>query len=307
MTAQDIAAPAILLAAYALFFVVLLALYTTKQIKWKSRYSFVFSHVVLRLVGMALGVAFAAMNWGSPDGVLIAYLVFSAEGYFSLILCAYRFLVVWQQDYLGVSNLEPRVPKDLPKGEKFRMHLRAPLASVHWALIAANALIISGSSIMAGTIGEDENTDDVKSRMNSAKGLRVAGTAIFLAIGQAFLLVCIQAYRRKGNRTLLLIMATWPFLTIRGVYGIITVLMPEYSYASTEAYAADGFTSKFLAAEHCMGTLMEWSACGLLLLTHFSKLYGEDEMAEDWSGEDKTVVDGEGGTATRKTVSTDQV
>ncbi|GAA5915301.1 hypothetical protein JCM6882_005183 [Rhodosporidiobolus microsporus] len=300
MAASEVAPAALFLALYILFFLLLSALYATKRISWKSRYSLVMFHVVLRVVGMATGVAFALMEWSEGGGqrvdVLIAYLVFSAEGYFSLILCAYRFLVVWQQSRLGASPLEPRISPGTPTRQKWRMHLRAPLASLHWALLAANAFIIAGSSVIAGAIGEEE-TEYIRHRQKTAKGLRVAGTAIFLFAVQVFLLLCFTSARRfkdkRGDRTLFLIAATWPFLTVRGVYGIINVLVDAYSYSSSSVYTRDGFTSTFIIGEHVLGTAMEWLACGSLLATHFSSVVGE-EMVEEWGGAEDGEKEGQG-------------
>lgn len=66
--AADLVPAVLFLVAYAAYFGLLVYLYATKAILWKSRYSFVFTHVVFRLVGMALGVAFASMEWQGEDG-----------------------------------------------------------------------------------------------------------------------------------------------------------------------------------------------------------------------------------------------
>ncbi|GAA5915297.1 hypothetical protein JCM6882_005182 [Rhodosporidiobolus microsporus] len=299
MSSSEVAPAAVFLVLYTAFFLLLSTLYATKRIKWKSRYTFVFVHVTLRVVGMALGVAFSEMEWEEGGGERVdAYLVFSAEGYFSLILCAYRFLVVWQQDRFGSSPLEPRIPKGTPKRQQWRMHLRAPLASLHWALITANALIISGSSIMAGAIGKEDD-EGTRNKQDTAKRLRVAGTVIFLFVVQVFFVLCLfsaRRYNKRGDRTLFLIAATWPFLTVRGVYGILNVLVSAYSYSSSSVYTRDGFTSTFLVGEHVLGTAMEWLACGLLLATYFSRVVGGEGMVEDWAAADRREDEREGET-----------
>jgi cytochrome c oxidase assembly factor CtaG len=86
--AADIAAAAIFLLAYLVYFIILLKLYLQRRIQWKSRYSFLMFHVTLRLVGklvlplgtglpyrstfqltlahltgMALGITFSSMSW----------------------------------------------------------------------------------------------------------------------------------------------------------------------------------------------------------------------------------------------------
>ncbi|GAA5915318.1 hypothetical protein JCM6882_005189 [Rhodosporidiobolus microsporus] len=277
----DVAPPIVFLVAYLFYFVVLLLFYAKGTIRWRSRYSFIMFHVVLRLAGMACGIAFSVLTWEDNEdvkkNVLIAYLVFSAEGYFSLIVCAYRFLIVWQEDRFGASPLEPRIPKGTSFRRRWRMHARAPIALLHWGLISANALIIAGSSIMAGAIGEEGKQNDI----TTGKGLRVAGTAVFLSLAQVFLLLCVKSFRRQGDRTLALITVLWVFLTVRGVYGIISVVLPAYSYSSSEAYTQDGFTSTFLIGEHVMGSLMEWLAAGFLIATHYSSVVGGAELVEE--------------------------
>lgn len=57
-------APAIVfLVLYTAVLLVLGYLYATKAVRWKSRYSFLLFHVVMRVVGMALGVAFSCLTW----------------------------------------------------------------------------------------------------------------------------------------------------------------------------------------------------------------------------------------------------
>ncbi|GAA6022927.1 hypothetical protein JCM10207_006867 [Rhodosporidiobolus poonsookiae] len=291
----DIAPPILFLGLYLAYFLVLLRLYSQKAIQWKSRFSFLLFHVTMRVTGMSLGIAFSVLDWTGEDGgprknVLIAYLVFSAEGYFSLILSAYRFLIAWQRARLGDSPLDPIPSAGLSRRERTRKHLRTPISRLTWGLITANALLIAGSGVMASSMSAtDEN--DVHEKENTGKGLRVAGTAVFLVIVQVFLVLCTRSYRQRGNRTLTLIAATWPFLTVRGVYSIISVVIPEYSYSSTKAYTASGFTSEFLVGEHVMGSCMEWLACGLLIATHYSARNGGDELDEERG------VDGRAGSA----------
>lgn len=79
-------------------------------------------------------------------------------------------MIVWQNDRIGVSNLEPHIAKGTPFKERWRLLSRSPMAGVHWGLIAANAVIISGSSILAGSI--DKSSEDGQQKENSAKALR---------------------------------------------------------------------------------------------------------------------------------------
>lgn len=54
---------------------------------------------------------------------------------------------------------------------------------------------------------------------------------MFLALVQVFLVFAAVDWRKKGDKTLLAIIITWPLLTIRGAYGIVSVEVPEYSCA----------------------------------------------------------------------------
>lgn len=216
---------------------------------------------------------------------MIAYIVFAAEGYFSLILCASRFLIVWQQDRLGRSNLEPRIPKGTPVRERLRAVILTPMTGFEYTLIVANAIIVAGSSIMAGAITNPDRPNAQQQR-DKGKAMRVAGVAIFVALVQVVFAVAWQSYRKRGDRTLALIILTWPFLTVRGIYGILSVVIASWSYSNPAAYSVNGFSTSFLVAEYVMGVAMEWVSCMLLLSTHFSALNGGKELVEDHNAQD---------------------
>ena len=71
-----------------------------------------------------------------------------AEGYFTLVLCAYRFLISWQYHNLPEHNswLEPRRPPGIPWYTRFFQSFslsgknRRPMSVIHNLLIAANAV-----------------------------------------------------------------------------------------------------------------------------------------------------------------------
>lgn len=60
----------------------------------------------------------------------------------------------------------------------------------------------------------------------------VAGVAIFVALVQVVFAVACRSYRKRGDRTLALIILTWPFLTVRGIYGILSVVIASWSCES---------------------------------------------------------------------------
>ena len=58
--------------------------YQTKKIKLRSRYSFLYFHVIIRIASQACGVAFGVLGFTNID-VFLAYLILGAEGYFTLV------------------------------------------------------------------------------------------------------------------------------------------------------------------------------------------------------------------------------
>lgn len=80
------------------------------------------------------------------------------------------FLIVWQENRFGHSTIEPKIPKGTPFKERMRLNFRAPMMGIHYALIAANAIIISGSSILAGSLNTNKPSDQQKE--DKGKALR---------------------------------------------------------------------------------------------------------------------------------------
>jgi hypothetical protein len=204
----------------------------------------------------------------------------SAEGYFTLVLCAYRFLVSWQHHNTAMydSWLEPRHPPGTPLLKKFLDSIWVftrpvrPMTIIHNWLTVANAIIISGGSMLAG---DRTNVRDFDANVTTAKAMRVTGQAIFLSIN-VFLLYCLydgirQFKRERGGRvhpTLLLLLATWFLLFVRGLYGILSSVVPVFNYFSPSNYGEHGLTASFVISEYLLSTTMEWTSCALLMLTY---------------------------------------
>lgn len=62
-------------------------MYATKRYKWASRFTILYFHCLIRVASQACGVAFGVLVWSNTD-VFVAYLILSAEGYFSLVSSA---------------------------------------------------------------------------------------------------------------------------------------------------------------------------------------------------------------------------
>jgi hypothetical protein len=141
--------------------------------------------------------------------------------------------------------------------------------------------------------GGHNSVQDFNSNMVTAKAMRTAGQAIFLTIN-VFLLYCIvdtirQSRREKPGKgthpTLLLLLATWPFLFVRGLYGVLSGVLPAFNYFNPNNYGETGLLDSFVISEYIMGTTMEWTSCTLLMATYLTSRNdpkkADLEMSED--------------------------
>ena len=112
----------------------------------------------------------------------------------------------------------------------------------------------------------------------TAKAMRTAGQATFLTIN-IFLIYCIIDTIRQSRRenpgkdthpTLLLLLATWPLLFVRGLYGVMSGVLPAFNYFNPNNYGETGLLDSFVISEYIMGTTMEWTSCALLMATYFT-------------------------------------
>ncbi|KAF7430708.1 hypothetical protein PC9H_006419 [Pleurotus ostreatus] len=290
---------------YATLLIHLLVLYGKQKISIRSRFTFVTFHVLIRLASQATGLAFALAGY-SNVGLLIAYFILGAEGYFTLVLCAYRFLIVWHQAHFRSreSWLEPK----RPAGEKWwRTTLGAlvpyvpgerlrPMGFIHSYLVVANTLIIVGGTMLSRGSGDSEGFESDLQRIQTSKILRTVGQAIFLIINIALLsAILMTAYqaRVESNRqeedeetsnyphpTLIILLIVWPLLIVRGLYGLLSPFVDPFNYFVPDNYDSHGLTLKFITYEYVLGTTMEWLSCALLIGTWWT---------EKWPGLVQTV------------------
>jgi hypothetical protein len=134
---------------------------------------------------------------------------------------------------------------------------------------------LTGGSLLSGGF------DDVQSfnvNLQTAKAMRTAGQSVFLAIN-VFLFYCIidairQSRRENRNKgthpTLLFLLATWPLLFVRGLYGIMSGALPAFNYFNPSNYEDTGLADSFVISEYMMGTTMEWTSCTLLMATYLT-------------------------------------
>ncbi|KAF8202637.1 hypothetical protein K438DRAFT_1965128 [Mycena galopus ATCC 62051] len=280
----------------------LLFAYSTHRIQWHSRYSLLLFHVTVRVASQACGVGFGVVGFANTK-LFQAFLILSAEGYFTLVLCAFCFVISWHQHNLpgGESWIEPRDASSSNKLLKvlififlgplaFLFYHDNPMVFVHCALIIANVAIIVGGSFLAGADYNDPNSPDTKRRLNISKITRTAGQSVFLAINGMLLVIILITMRnnrrdgdaRKGKGTLhptlwLLFLAWFP-LIVRGIFGVLQAAVFSFSYYNPDNYGASGFTPRFTVIEYLLGVFTEWSACVLMNLTYRTSRHDPKEQ-----------------------------
>ena len=75
---------------------------------------------------------------------------------------------------------------------------------------------------------------------------------------------------RPVHPTLYILLATWPLLIVRGLYGIFSSVVLLFNHFSPSDYGQEGLTSSFVIGEYILSTTMEWTSCALLMLTYVS-------------------------------------
>ncbi|KAF7307917.1 hypothetical protein MKEN_01152500 [Mycena kentingensis (nom. inval.)] len=289
----------VFLIGYFCVFVWMLYGFLTHRLKWRSRYLALFLHVTIRVASQACGIGFGILGFRNTD-LFLAFLILGAEGYFSLVLCAFRFVISWHQHNLpsGESWLEPRDPPGTKKNLKilafvllgplaFVFFYNNPMVIMHSLLILANAAIVTGGSYLAGadfTSTDPAAQADTTRRLNISKAARTAGQAVFLACNATLLIIILVTMRRnrrdgdsrnrKGtvHPTLVLLLVAWFPLIVRGIFGVLQAAVWDLSYYNPENYRSEGFTPRFTVIEYLLGVLTEFVACVLLNCTYFTSL-----------------------------------
>lgn len=265
-------------AAAALVFLILYLFYTIAAVNiirlkgCRSRYSFLTLYGVIRFGGQLCGVVFAALGLAHWQW-LIAYLVLGAEGYFVLVLFTFHYLIQAQKKYFGWSWLRPtKEEKAKLKSQKHSFFLKrlAGYISIfeifHLLLIPANVCIIYGGTSTAGKTTQ-EIADD-PSIITKSRILRTVGQALFL--GETLFIVVMAMYvyfveQIKNLVHLTAIFMVSPFLTIRGIFGILSIYISSMNYYDSSNYTALGLSSQFVTYEYVLGTTMEFISGAILI------------------------------------------
>lgn len=227
----------------------------------RSIYTSLLIFGLFRVSGQLCGVAFAKLGYKHYQW-LIAYLVFSAEGYFTLILTSFHLIAHAQFATTGKSWVRPtrdqqKINRTNARSWKQKLNARFPPATIfHLLLIPANAFIVSGGSLLAGQKVGDMDP----SKVNTSKALRTTGQVIFLlqtcvAIGLAVYVYFVEKLKHSNIYSIFLVS---PFIVVRGIFGILSIYIKDMNYYDISNYTAEGFHTKFIIYEYVLATTMEF-------------------------------------------------
>lgn len=253
-------AASVYLAIYTLFFSMMTVLVIKRGLA--TVYTFVWVFSLFRLCGQLCGVVYAKLG-PSHWQWLIAYLVLGAEGYFTLIFASFRFTCKAQLNEFGYSWVLSQGP-----GLKllFFKHKYTWREIFHLILIPANVLVIAGGSLLAGLTGDDLTNE---SKINTSKGLRTAGQALFVLMTVAAILLNIYVFfkERVRNHITISVLCASPFLLVRGIFGVLSIYITAMNYFETSNYTDSGASSRMVTIyEYVLSTTME-IIVALLLMT----------------------------------------
>lgn len=137
-------------------------------------------------------------------------------------------------------------------------------------------IIIAGGSLMAGANNSTDLTEaQIQNMLNTAKGLRTAGQAIFLVLTVVWILLQANTYARTSKAGLStatnkLFTVVGALLLARGVFGLLQALISSLSYYTVSNYTGDGFTNRFIALEYCLTAVPEFVAAVLLNMSFWT-------------------------------------
>ena len=147
--------------------------------------------------------------------------------------------------------------------------MTTPSALFHLLLIPANAILIAGGSMLSGMSQEEIENDH--SKVITSKALRTVGQAIFLTQSLFVVFLSIYLYFKEKLKvaTLYLLFLSFPFLIVRGIFGILSIYITKMNYFQISNYSEDGLSNYFVACEYTMATTMEFVVAVLLIMNYY--------------------------------------
>lgn len=233
-------------------------------------YMFLFVYGIIRWGAQLCGTVYAAIG-AEHWQWLVAYLVLGAEGYFILVLLCFNYLAKAQIRQFGFSALKPKGREQKQKHALFGRFLAFFI--FHYLLIPANVLVIYGGTSVSGMTLEELANNPTKEA--TAKGCRTAGQAMFLSLTLVVYWYALDMYYRQKVRQpeLTVMWFTFPFLVLRGVYGIMLIFIPVMNYFDMSNYTSHGTKDTFIILEYCLATTPEFITAALLIGVYYYRYY----------------------------------
>lgn len=261
---------------------------------WKTIYTYLVMYGVIRFAGQLCGVVFSRLGIDHYQW-LIAYLVLGAEGYFVLVLFGMNLIIQAQREIVGWSWLKPTKEQRKTKtvtGWFKKLSMKFPFKSVfHLILIPANVLIIYGGSSTAGKTSEDLIND---SSLTTSRALRATGQAVFLTLTIVVIVLAIYLYWKEGIKHLKLysVLMAAPFITVRGIFGVLSIYISNMDYYNFQNYNDKGLKSLFITYEYVLGTTMEFITASIYMASYYYLKYNQPQtLSDNEKLEDKHEID----------------
>lgn len=221
---------------------------------FKTLFTWLFVFGLLRLTCQAVGVAYAVQGLDNT-GLIIAFMVLSAQGFLALIFTSFRETAHEQRVAFGSSWFDQKViPFRLPLN-----FIKTPFSIMRLIMIAGAVLFIIGGVEMSS--GFNGNTSSAQ----QAKNLRIGGASLYAVAVVA--LICFSWYaflvEKIRTRSMVLVLVCGPFLLVRVIYNflyIYVVDMAEFKYRAGNIV----YNPRYILYESILAALMEFIACMVL-------------------------------------------
>lgn len=233
----------VFLVLYALLLIVLVTLLSKCKALSKLLWFILLVHILVRLTAQSCGLAIGTGDFNIR--LLIAYSLAAAEGQYLLLLCAAHSLIAWQQHH---------------------WHRCWSLLVIVFdtILIAANVVIVTSAGLnSAARDNSSLGPTSTRGGLATAKWMMTGGQSAFWLLTLALLvpiLVTIHRHRQRrydkdmerrgseislttkaqeepvtlksrrpwyGHPVLLLLLLVWPFLVVRGIWGVLQAAVPD--------------------------------------------------------------------------------
>ncbi|ANZ75679.1 BA75_03310T0 [Komagataella pastoris] len=284
----------------AIVFTILYGIFAIVSISilWKKRtirtfYTGLFLFGLLRAAAQGCLIGFSAQEF-IPTQWLIAYVVLKTEAYYLLILIS-LYLVCASHLEANGGSWSKRGSFNSSKSLLDCKRINSNTIGLLYCLtVVANVLVAVGGTLLASLNANEY--DNKLSRIDTSKGLRATGQALFLISTLAVLALaaCVVILDNIRSYLLASVFLATPFLLVRGLYGLISPFVQGVNYASMANYTSTGMSTSFIVTEYVLSTTMEFISGCIFLSTyyvvHFHKRQTNNTITADEDYYDKPLT-----------------